>query len=245
MLAKLGEIALQRNLNCIDIPFVSSKKNRPAIRFLDSVGLTYRETSYGITKFRFPPNVAAAIVYNPDQSSSVAVVKEQTPGNANEHIGENFFAQGDTPALNKIANELNSVEQILNLISPEKQARPELKTDFLSPRSAIEKQVAKIWAEALGVAEVGIHDNFFDLGGHSLMAVQIASRLNKEFGVEVPVVDLFDKPTVSTLADLLTKYLNKDVEDKAAEAALYNESIARGKRRRHKERRTADSGGRT
>jgi amino acid adenylation domain-containing protein len=81
--------------------------------------------------------------------------------------------------------------------------RPELAEAFVAPRSATEEVVAGIWATVLGVEQVGVHDNFFDLGGHSLMAVQVMSRLRHALQVEVPLRALFDVPTVAGLAQYI------------------------------------------
>jgi acyl carrier protein len=67
----------------------------------------------------------------------------------------------------------------------------------------MEKLVAGIWREVLGVEEVGLHDSFFDLGGHSLSMVQAQRRLSEELGRDIPMVDLFRAPTVAALAQLL------------------------------------------
>jgi acyl carrier protein len=69
-----------------------------------------------------------------------------------------------------------------------------------APRSEVERAIAAVWAEVLGLPEVGVEDNFFDLGGHSLLLVQVLSRLRKAFDAELAMVDLFRHPTVSGLA---------------------------------------------
>jgi amino acid adenylation domain-containing protein len=71
---------------------------------------------------------------------------------------------------------------------------------YTAPRDAIEQAIARIWQELLHVENVGIHDNFFELGGHSLVATLIMARLQKEFGVRIPLGDLFRDPTIATLA---------------------------------------------
>jgi amino acid adenylation domain-containing protein len=81
--------------------------------------------------------------------------------------------------------------------------RPELATAFATPDTEKEKTVAAIWRDVLGVAEVGLHDNFFDLGGHSLLVVQVQGRLAEELGVTLPIVEMFRQVTVSTLAAYL------------------------------------------
>jgi amino acid adenylation domain-containing protein/non-ribosomal peptide synthase protein (TIGR01720 family) len=77
--------------------------------------------------------------------------------------------------------------------------RPELDVAFVSPRTPAEEVVAGIWTEILGVEHIGIYDNFFQLGGHSLRAVQVISRVRDAFQVEVPLQSLFERPTVDGL----------------------------------------------
>jgi acyl carrier protein len=68
------------------------------------------------------------------------------------------------------------------------------------PRTELEKAVAKVWREALGVETVGVDDDFFGLGGNSLVAVQLIAALRKEVGVRLPMRSLFELPTVAGLA---------------------------------------------
>ena len=74
------------------------------------------------------------------------------------------------------------------------------KNEYLAPRSELEKLIAKIWQEVLNREKVGIHDNFFEMGGHSLLAVQMVSRIRQALGVELPLRSLFENPTVAGLA---------------------------------------------
>ena len=72
--------------------------------------------------------------------------------------------------------------------------------DFTAPRNPTETLLAALWSEILGVERIGVHDNFFAVGGHSLRAVQLASRLRRAFGVELEVQALFAAPTLADLA---------------------------------------------
>ncbi|MFI6708686.1 SDR family NAD(P)-dependent oxidoreductase [Nonomuraea sp. NPDC050478] len=81
--------------------------------------------------------------------------------------------------------------------------RPELPQPYTPPLSAVERDLAGLWSEVLGVEPVGTRDNFFDLGGNSLVALQMLALVKKRFGVAVPTVSLFEAPTVATLAAIL------------------------------------------
>jgi acyl carrier protein len=82
-------------------------------------------------------------------------------------------------------------------------SRPELDTAFVSPRAPLEKELAQICAEVLSLDQVGIHDDFFELGAHSLLAMQIISQINDAFRVEVPLRVFWETPTVEGLAELI------------------------------------------
>jgi SAM-dependent methyltransferase/NAD(P)-dependent dehydrogenase (short-subunit alcohol dehydrogenase family)/acyl carrier protein len=87
--------------------------------------------------------------------------------------------------------------------SMDRHPRPNVSTAFVEPRTETERLLAEIWASQLGLEGVGIHDRFFDLGGHSLLAAQIASEICDRFQIELPVLKLFQAPTVGELAVLV------------------------------------------
>ena len=109
------------------------------------------------------------------------------------------------------------------------QARPALEEVFVSPRTPTEEMLAGIWATVLGVEEVGVYDNFFDLGGHSLMAVQVISRLRDALQVEVPVRALFEAPTAADLALYLetTRQAVPDVPEPPIQPVSRQEAVRR------------------
>jgi acyl carrier protein len=71
---------------------------------------------------------------------------------------------------------------------------------FVAPRTPVEETVANIWASILNVQPIGVHDNFFEIGGHSLKATHTITQMRSEFDVEIPMRVLFDNPTVEGLA---------------------------------------------
>ncbi|VEP15783.1 conserved hypothetical protein [Hyella patelloides LEGE 07179] len=77
------------------------------------------------------------------------------------------------------------------------------RTSFVAPRDNLEWQLAQIWLEVLGISSVGIYDNFFSLGGHSLLSVRLMGRIEQQFGKNLPLAILFQKPTIEHLANFL------------------------------------------
>lgn len=89
------------------------------------------------------------------------------------------------------------------------RARPELDTPFAPTRIPTEEALIQIWTEVLSVDQVGIHDNFLELGGHSLAATQVISRIIDIFRVELPVRSLLEASTIAGMAAIILQNLAK------------------------------------
>jgi acyl carrier protein len=105
------------------------------------------------------------------------------------------------------------------LPNPE-QTRATCDTAVTPPRTPVETEVARIWAEILGVDRLSVHDNFFDIGGHSLLAAQVIYRLREVFLVELPLPSLFEAPTVAGVAAVIEQTLGDQAEQASLARAL-------------------------
>ena len=76
---------------------------------------------------------------------------------------------------------------------------------FVAPRTEVEQTIAWIWQDLLQIEKVGLHDNFFDLGGHSLLLTQVHTKLQSTFNRKISMIDMFKYPSVNSLADFLSK----------------------------------------
>ncbi|HET8547433.1 MAG TPA: SDR family NAD(P)-dependent oxidoreductase [Bryobacteraceae bacterium] len=103
--------------------------------------------------------------------------------------------------------------------------RPTLVNEYFAPRDDRERVVAEVWQDLLGIEPVGIHDNFFDLGGHSLLAIQMISRFREKFGVDLPVHQLFQAPTVAAVAAAIETAAAPEEESRIAELLDFVEGL--------------------
>ncbi|RJG35738.1 phosphopantetheine-binding protein, partial [Motilimonas pumila] len=75
--------------------------------------------------------------------------------------------------------------------------------EYVAPRSETEKVLCEIWQEVLGVERVGVTDNFFQLGGHSLLVVKLVTLVDETFDVPIPAKAMFETPIVEMMAELI------------------------------------------
>jgi len=88
-------------------------------------------------------------------------------------------------------------------LPPPTDIRAQTETVYLAPRNEVEKIVAQMWQEVLQLDQVGVHDNFFDLGGHSLLMLRIQGKVRTLFNRDMSIVEMFRYPTISSLAEIL------------------------------------------
>ena len=108
-------------------------------------------------------------------------------------------------------------------------SRPELETPYIAPRTPVEEQLTSFWSEILGIDQVGIHDNFFDLGGHSMAASRVVSRVIRTFQLELPIKAMFNSPTVAEMAKIIALNETKKAGQEALARMLSEvESMSEG-----------------
>lgn len=105
--------------------------------------------------------------------------------------------------------------------------RPDLATSYMPVSSQYEQKVADVWQKLLGIEDIGIHDNFFDLGGNSLIGLQVIAQLKKVFDMQIPVVALFEAPTVADLARYLRPAQSQKDENAQQKALIERRKQAR------------------
>jgi acyl carrier protein len=104
-------------------------------------------------------------------------------------------------------------EQIPKVLIPARNSLP------TAPQTPTEHILAQIWSELLGLEEVGVTDNFFEYGGHSLLAIQLVSRVRSTFRLDLPLHSFFDAPTVRDLAALIESLLMEELAGLSEEQA--------------------------
>lgn len=108
--------------------------------------------------------------------------------------------------------EKESPEKKIKQFKVELHERPNLGNEYVAPEGEVQERLSDIWSELLGIKNIGATDDFFELGGHSLMATSLISSVKNEFMVELEIFELFDCPTIESLAELITDKLTELIE---------------------------------
>ncbi|MDW8355960.1 MAG: HAD-IIIC family phosphatase, partial [Bryobacterales bacterium] len=191
LLARLGQIAQERGLEWVDVPFHPAARNRPALQFLDSVGAALRQQQDGGIAFRFRAVEVAALEYRPEEKAPAAREPEPSAESGTRFVRPDYV---------KIARELRQPSGILQRARAAARKATERAGGSAEPRTALEAELARMWEQLLGVRP-GVRDSFFDLGGHSLMAVELLSRVRQRYGVDLSLEVLYSGPfTIEELA---------------------------------------------
>jgi acyl carrier protein len=193
MVARLGEIAKERGLARVEIPFVAGQRNRPAALFLQEIG------GGSLTA-----EAAAGVRHRGKAAAACAPNETPKPRNEGKKARVDYL---------KIATELRSPGAVLERIRA--ATRKPARAVSEPPRTPLEKGLVEIWAALLNVASVGVHDNFFELGGHSLLAVQLLSRVRQVYGVELSLEVVYSGEF--TVAELAKAVELKEIEQSGAD----------------------------
>ena len=224
MLRKLGEIAQSRSLTSVELQFIPSKKNAPALTFLEAVAATYKQADGSNFVFRIPAAHTAGI------SESQILATAQTAAEAVKEQESTRKPAAAAPApsdlIEEIALRFNNAGAIAEAIRHQKApatsgAEADLKLTHY------EQAVADVWCEVLGVSKLTSSSDFFALGGDSLLATQVISRLRQISKVRLHLHDIFENPTVGALAACIQKASTKSQKTDRSEQKQESSKISR------------------
>jgi FkbH-like protein len=189
IVARLGRIAETRHLAAIELPYEPTPKNQPAREFLMSLGEEYRSAA-GQGFVCLPASAAAAVTF-------------AVPASPGAELARTIIPPANIPGIDFmwIAEQRNDAASVLQAINDDKAIHAAPRA--AQPRNETERQVTRIWERALRISPIGVHDNFFDLGGESLLAVRILADLRSIIDCDLPLSTRVTSPTIAQLANLL------------------------------------------
>ena len=211
MVEDLKRWAVERGAEGVTIPFVPTARNRPALEFLGRLC----EIPSGPTE-PFECELSATGNASEWRPSTVPVNAAQPV--ARSAVPE-ALVSNEADRLVRIACQLQTVEAVLAAIRVQMKRRPADAGPFVAPKAGLEAALARIWSECLAVEPIGARDNFFDFGGQSLIATRILTRVRAQFGVEMGLTTLFERPTVEMMAAYISGAISQRADSNSVVAA--------------------------
>jgi amino acid adenylation domain-containing protein/thioester reductase-like protein len=189
--------------------------------------------------------IESRLIAHPQVKEAAVIVREDIPGEK-RLVAYVTLREGGGPDVDQLREDLKAVLPDYMIPSPlvvlpKLPSTPNGKLDrgallaselagstsrqYDAPRGEIEEAVAAIWRELLGLQRVGRQDNFFEVGGHSMLVVRALSKLSQRFGVSLKVTDLYKTPTIYQLATRIAKGMAREDQVDLSEEAVLDESI--------------------
>ncbi len=159
---------------------------------LDDVAVVAREDTLGAKR------LVAYVVRADQEQPTITELRRSLSERLPDYMIPDTFVFLDALPLNA-----NGKLDRKNLPAPD-QSRPDLKEAFVAPRTELEEALAEIWCDILGTDQIGIHDNFFEMGGHSLWLIRLATRVQALIGRDISIGKLYELNTIANQAEFLS-----------------------------------------
>jgi len=237
LVARIGQLAAREGKRFVEFHYSPTKKNVLALEFITGIGGQYRnETGMSWT---FPSEHLAGVEYDPDDKTPVDVVVSETDHSdlPRARPALSFDLVDQSARIQKIGEDLHDIDSLMRAIDDYRHGGQfsQASTDPIQG-NPLETALLGIWSKVLGRSRVGLNDNFFEVGGTSLRAVQVIAAIKRHLKQTLSIVSLFECPTVSLLAARL-KGSSKALNDGQTAAT----AVLRGQQRRYNANRRKTS----
>lgn len=202
MIAHLGKIAQDRNKKQVRIAFSETKKNSVAQKFMDANFAACKTADADEIYYNIPTTLAVAFHFDP---GTIQSQNEDPDAQQSVEIPQNILSRNKL--FSDIVDHFTDLDSIMHSIYGENYSSSQnIKSKTELNSSQIEAELLEIWRETLNNPDVQPNDNFFDAGGDSILIPSMVIRLKKGLGISISIVDVFQYPTVATLAAFVSAH---------------------------------------
>jgi FkbH-like protein len=205
ILRRLGEMARERNLSQVELPFIPTPKNEPAYAFVESVAASFREPGQDRIIYRIPSEAACAIAHQPGHDPGAVIEARKSEERKGAASSTSRVGIEGTERYAQLAQTLVSDIRVLQAVRLASTRTRSLPGHAVAPTADTERRLLDLWEELLGIDGLGVDDDFFTLGGTSLVAARLFAQIERHFAVRMSLTAILESRTVRTLAQHLER----------------------------------------
>jgi FkbH-like protein len=207
MLRHLGELAKERKKSFVILPYSPTAKNEPARAFAESIATVFAVREAAEVVYRIPVAAACAIAHRPGHDPE-AVIKARESEGKKAAVGTSPSATSSSNSNRseryaKLARKFVSGGAILEAMRAQNVRARTLPGSAAPPATHTERKLLALWQELLGIEGLGVEDNYFALGGTSLLAARMFAEIARCFGMKLRLTTILEAPTVRELANYI------------------------------------------
>lgn len=199
MLASLGRLAQARGRALVRLRLIRTPKNEPALAFADAVVGAYRREVEDGVAWDVPADVAAAIVHRAGEDAPEVIAARKADAAKTPKAAAPSL-RGRSARYARLATELTTGPAVMQALRAATRAVRAPAPAGAQPRTATERALVVLWEDLLGVSGLGLDDDFFALGGTSLLAARMIAELAHRRGVALPLTTIVEAPTLRQFA---------------------------------------------
>jgi hypothetical protein len=228
MLSDLARRAELEGKESIAISYAPTERNRPALAFIHRIGEKYERATDGRLSFKLPTRELTGLRYEPNETNALPDDSPTLPKRIGARASKGLGSLSDR--MQRIADELHDIDQISAAIEAFRlRTAPSTVAGLAPPGTALETALTAIWKRVLGRTQIGINENFLEVGGTSLKAVMVVAAIKRDLKRDLSIISLFECPTIRLLAANLAAASGGPEHAPGA-----GDAEARGRQRRHK-----------
>jgi FkbH-like protein len=200
ILRMLGEVASERALPYVFLPFDYTPKNEPAHAFAESVAASFCTQEGDRLVYRIPVAEACSIAHRPGYDPAAVIEARKSEDRKNFTSDTSLLHTSRSERYTNLARELVSGRDVVRAMRTRGARRRTLLGEPEKPATDTERKLLALWQEFLGIDGLGVEDDYFALGGTSLLAARLFAEIAHRFGVKLRLTAILESPTVRTLS---------------------------------------------
>ncbi len=204
MVRRLGEIAFKQGLDVVALPFVATERNIPARAFAESIAAEFATKTEGGAVYRIPSAIAIRVEHRPGHDP--AEIIDARLADEKKLAGKDLQLNGNlgrSERYSKLATVLVSGRAVLEQMSLQVRRARQIDKVRIAPASPLETELLRLWEEVLAIDGLGVDDDYFELGGTSLLSVKLFAEIERRIGAQLRLTAILEAPTVRSLAQLI------------------------------------------